>query len=200
MTRCALALLVALALAGCASGGSGRPQAAANKEPVASVSPTPSPAPGTACSVNHRPKVLPRWARSGFSGPKPSVGYVLGDSGNIAAIMFISHHSLSSPPVAGQNNKILWAARVGAAVGRTVANQGRTGGHRADGDTHGRHRSGALDHRSTVARLLVVRSDVGNTPRPPAIGVRLRLMAPRLARVAVAVRPTLDAGDVRSSA
>ena len=117
MTRCALVLLVALALAGCASGGSGSSQAAAHKEPVASVSPTPSPAPGTACSVNHRPKVLPRWARSGFSGPKPSVGYVLGDSGNIAAIMFVSHHSLSSPPVAGQNNKILWAARVGAVEG-----------------------------------------------------------------------------------
>src|SRR4029078_49353 len=101
MTRCALVLLVALALAGCASGGSGSSQAGANKEPVASVSPTPAPAPGTACGRHHRPKVLPRWARSGFSGPKPSVGYVLGDSGNIAAIMVVSHHSLSSPPGAG---------------------------------------------------------------------------------------------------
>lgn len=137
MTRSAAILLVAVALAGCASDGSGASQAAANKEPAASESSTPTPASGTSCSVNHPPKVLPRWARSGFSGPKPSVGYVLGDSGNMAAIMFASHHSLSAPPVAGKNNKILWAARVGAVDGplqikATLLGTGQTVTRRVD--------------------------------------------------------------------
>jgi hypothetical protein len=45
------------------------------------------------------------------------VPYVLGDKGDMAAIVWVSRHPLAAPPVAGKNNKILWMARVGALDG-----------------------------------------------------------------------------------
>ena len=43
--------------------------------------------------------------------------YVLGDGGDIAAIVWVSHHPLVVPPAAGKNNKILWVSRVGSVDG-----------------------------------------------------------------------------------
>ena len=60
------------------------------------------------------PRVLPEWARAGFSPPDQLTDYVLGDRGEIAAVLF---GSLTSPPAAGRNNKILWVARTPAGRG-----------------------------------------------------------------------------------
>lgn len=118
MGRVAPALLLAVALAGCTAGGSGASQRGADDGLTSSTSPTTRLLPsGTGCRATYPDRRLPAWATTGFSGPRPSAPYVLGDAGQIAAIMFISHHPLSAPPVAGQNNKILWAARVGAVEG-----------------------------------------------------------------------------------
>lgn len=43
--------------------------------------------------------------------------YVLGDKGDMAAIVWVSRHPLVAPPEAGKQNKILWVARVGAVDG-----------------------------------------------------------------------------------
>jgi hypothetical protein len=53
--------------------------------------------------------VLPTWARTGFSDPRPRMPHVLGRSGEIAAIVF--GYPLLSPPAKNRANKILWASR-----------------------------------------------------------------------------------------
>jgi hypothetical protein len=42
------------------------------------------------------------------------VSYVLGDEGDIAAIVWAPNDPLVVPPISGRNNKILWVSRVGA--------------------------------------------------------------------------------------
>jgi hypothetical protein len=117
MKRIALSLLVAFALAGCTSNDSGASHSATDRGSTAIRSSATSPAPTAGCRTNYRSQVLPRWARAGFSESKPSVPYVLGDKGDIAAIVWVPHHPLAAPPVASKNNKILWVARSGAADG-----------------------------------------------------------------------------------
>jgi hypothetical protein len=58
-------------------------------------------------SVVHK-GVLPTWARTGFSDPRPRLPHVLGRSGEIAALVF--GYPLRSPP-ATDSNKILWVSR-----------------------------------------------------------------------------------------
>jgi hypothetical protein len=53
--------------------------------------------------------VLPVWARTGFSDPKPRIAHALGRSGRVAAILFAD--PLYAPPRVHRNNKILWVAR-----------------------------------------------------------------------------------------
>ena len=52
--------------------------------------------------------MLPSWARTGFSDPTPSIPYVLGDHGDIVAILFAQ--PLSAPEAADHGNKILWVS------------------------------------------------------------------------------------------
>lgn len=59
-------------------------------------------------SVLHK-GVLPSWARTGFSDPRPRLPHVLGRSGEIAALVF--GYPLRSPPVKDRGNKILWVSR-----------------------------------------------------------------------------------------
>jgi hypothetical protein len=62
-----------------------------------------------ACSASVDHRVLPPWARGGFSDPKPRMPHVLGRSGRIAAILF--GYPLRSPPWPRRANKILWVSR-----------------------------------------------------------------------------------------
>lgn len=72
---------------------------------------------GTGCLVDYQPTPLPEWARAGFTPPDQAVPYVLGDEGDMVAILWDTHHPLEAPPAEGENNKILWVARVGPADG-----------------------------------------------------------------------------------
>ena len=65
-------------------------------------------APGP-CDVRVSRGVLPVWARTGFSDPKPRIAHVIGASGRIAAILF--GYPLRSPPAKDRSNKILWVSR-----------------------------------------------------------------------------------------
>ena len=73
----------------------------------------------SACDARVERGVLPAWARAGFSEAEPIVPHVISRSGEFAAIIF--GDPLSSPPSAGHNNKILWAAgpTSGSATART---------------------------------------------------------------------------------
>jgi hypothetical protein len=62
-----------------------------------------------ACHSAVRHGVLPTWARTGFSDPRPRMPHVLGRSGEIAAIVF--GYPLLSPPAKNRANKILWVSR-----------------------------------------------------------------------------------------
>ncbi len=61
------------------------------------------------CASGVASRVLPPWARAGFSGSQPRMPYELGRSGRIAAIVF--GYPLLSPPGKDRNNKILWVER-----------------------------------------------------------------------------------------
>lgn len=130
MTRIALALGVAVALAGCASGGSQQPRAAA-PESTPSVAANASTPPSGVCRTTYPSTPLPKWARTGFSEAEPSVPHVLGDNGDMIAIVWVARHPLSAPPSPDTSNKILWVARIGAGDGpleirATSEDSGRT--------------------------------------------------------------------------
>ena len=54
--------------------------------------------------------VIPSWARSGFSEPKPRMHYELSRDGGIAALLFA--YPLLAPPPKTHTNKILWVSHV----------------------------------------------------------------------------------------
>jgi hypothetical protein len=67
----------------------------------------------------------------GFSDPEPAMPHVVGDRGDIAAILWAETDPLTAPPTEGRNNKVLWVARVGGGDGpleisATLAGTGRT--------------------------------------------------------------------------
>jgi hypothetical protein len=62
----------------------------------------------SACGAPIQRGVLPEWARTGFSDPRPKMPHVLGRSGRILAILF---GDLVAPPAADRANKVLWVAR-----------------------------------------------------------------------------------------
>jgi hypothetical protein len=76
---------------------------------VALLAAAPAPASVRACHSDVRKGVLPTWARTGFSDPRPKLPHVLGRSGEIAALIF--GYPLRSPPGKTRSNKILWVSR-----------------------------------------------------------------------------------------
>jgi hypothetical protein len=61
------------------------------------------------CAADVPSRVLPEWARAGVSEAEPRIPHVLGDRGDIAAIIF--GYPLHQPPLPDRNNKILWVSR-----------------------------------------------------------------------------------------
>jgi hypothetical protein len=55
---------------------------------------------------------LPAWARAGFSPAGQAMPHVLGEAGNIVAILWASRDALHSPPLQDRSNKILWVSRI----------------------------------------------------------------------------------------
>src|SRR5687767_14724683 len=101
MTRSALTLLVAIAVAGCTSDAPEGSPSAAGRGPDATATPTTSRVPTSGCRTTYPARLLPPWAREGFTAPRPSVPHVLGDDGDMVAILWDSQRPLAAPPVAG---------------------------------------------------------------------------------------------------
>jgi hypothetical protein len=55
---------------------------------------------------------LPVWARAGFSPADQAMPHVLGEAGNIVAILWAKRDALHSPPLQDRTNKILWVSRL----------------------------------------------------------------------------------------
>ena len=53
--------------------------------------------------------VVPVWARTGFSSPKPRLPHEVGRKNEIAALIF--GYPLQAPPTKTRSNKILWVSR-----------------------------------------------------------------------------------------
>lgn len=71
-----------------------------------------------ACASNVTREALPAWGRVGFTGDGSGVPHVLGDHGDIIAVLF------QDPPVAyrdpGKADKILWVSRLPQQPGRPL--------------------------------------------------------------------------------
>ncbi len=100
----ALAPLVVLLVAGCG--------------PASTSQPPPSAAAARPCMAHVDRGVLPEWARAGFGDPQPAMPHVLGDSGEIVAILF--GDPLSSPVASDHANKILWVSHDAAVVASSL--------------------------------------------------------------------------------
>jgi len=125
-------LLAMLALAGCTpSQSASQPPAHTRAGSTAGPVPTAS-SPATAssaCRSDYTPATLPTWARAGFTPPTQPMPYVVGDSGDIVAILWAEHDPLQVPAAAGRNNKILWVSRVGGGdlhIRATLESSGQT--------------------------------------------------------------------------
>ena len=105
-------VLVTLAalLAACTSSG----QSSAHfHSPAAQSSTTQAGAASSnACTAQPPIGPLPAWAQSGFTPPDVAMPHVLGQSGNIVAILWAPRDALHAPPLQDRNNKILWVSRL----------------------------------------------------------------------------------------
>jgi hypothetical protein len=101
-----LILLAIVAAAGCTSGRVPHPAT-----PAAKTSHSVSAA-IKSCPSSITPRSLPTWARAGFQPPTFPMPYVVGDRGDIVAILWADHDPLHAPPLAQPNNKILWVSKM----------------------------------------------------------------------------------------
>lgn len=95
----ALILLAISTAAGCTSSHAPNPARASASAPATTKN----------CPSSITPRTLPAWARAGFQPPTMPMPYVMGDRGDIVAILWADPPH--APPLATVNNKILWVAR-----------------------------------------------------------------------------------------
>ncbi len=128
MRAAVLAPLAMLILAGCTPSQS-ESQPPAHTSAGSSATAVPSATASGACQSDYTPASLPTWARAGFNPPTQPMPYVVGDSGDIVAILWAGHDPLQAPPAADRNNKILWVSRVGGGdlnIRATLESSGQT--------------------------------------------------------------------------
>ena len=67
---------------------------------------------GDGCAGQPPVSPLPVWARAGFSPADMAMPHVMGEAGNIVAILWATRDALHSPPLPARGNKILWVSRI----------------------------------------------------------------------------------------
>ena len=104
MRRCialiVLTIVTAATAAGCSSSHAPNPA----KTSTSALATTKS------CPSSVTPRTLPTWARAGFQPPTMAMPYVMGDRGDIVAILWADPPH--APPLATVNNKILWVSKM----------------------------------------------------------------------------------------
>ena len=112
--------VAALLIAACTSKSQppGRPQPSAARASAAQASAAQA---GTAqagvvtsngCAGEPPVSPLPVWARSGFHPANLAMPHVMGEAGNIVAILWAPRDALHSPSLQDRTNKILWVSRI----------------------------------------------------------------------------------------
>src|SRR5215470_7995436 len=107
--------VAALLVAACTGNShpSARPQPPAARASAAQASTAQAgSAASNGCAGQPPVSPLPVWARSGFSPADQAMPHVMGEAGNIVAILWASHDALHSPPLQDRRNKILWVSRI----------------------------------------------------------------------------------------
>src|SRR6516162_4299416 len=105
----------ALLVAACTSNShsSARPEPSAARPNAARPSTAQAgPAAANGCAGQPPVSPLPVWARSGFSPPDQAMPHVMGDAGDIVAILWADRDALHSPSLQDRSNKILWVSRI----------------------------------------------------------------------------------------
>ncbi len=107
--------VAALLVAACTGNGqpSARPQPSTARAGAAQVS-TSQVGVVTSNGCAGQPPVspLPVWARSGFHPADLAMPHVMGEAGNIVAILWATRNALHSPSLQDRSNKILWVSRI----------------------------------------------------------------------------------------
>lgn len=85
----------------------------------------PSPSAKSSCDSVDKGS-LPSWARDGFTPADQAIPHVVGDSGDIAGVLF--GYPLSSPRTGDRANKILWVSKPQVDVGSTLKIHGTLDG------------------------------------------------------------------------
>jgi hypothetical protein len=126
-------LLAVGVLPGAACTGNGQPSARLGPPARANAGAARTGAPiSNGCAGQPPVSPLPIWARAGFSPADQPMPHVLGEAGNIVAILWASRDALHSPPLRDRNNKILWVSRLPLAglgplvIKATLAGSART--------------------------------------------------------------------------
>jgi hypothetical protein len=107
----AVAALLAAACTGQSTARPRPPPAARANAPQASTAQAGA-ATSNGCAGQPPVSPLPLWARSGFSPADQAMPHVMGQAGNIVAILWASRDALHSPSLPDRNNKILWVSRI----------------------------------------------------------------------------------------
>ena len=110
-----VALAAALLVAACTGNAhsSVRPQLSAARPGAARPGTAQAgPAAWNGCAAQPPVSPLPGWARAGFSPPDQAMPHVMGEEGNIVAILWADHDALHSPSLQDSSNKILWVSRI----------------------------------------------------------------------------------------
>ena len=113
-------------------------------------------------------------ARAGFSPADQAMPHVLGEAGNIVAILWARRDALHSPPLHDRNNKILWVSRLpltGPGPGPLIINATLAGSARTAYQVRAR-RARAVDHRSADVRLLDIPSALARPHRRTQAALR----------------------------
>ena len=107
----AAALLVAACTGNTHSSARSEPSAA--RASAAQPNPTQAGADASnGCAGQPPVSPLPVWARNGFSPPDQAMPHVMGEAGNIVAILWADRDALHSPSLQARSNKILWVSKI----------------------------------------------------------------------------------------
>jgi hypothetical protein len=111
-----LTVLVALlTLSACGANHATKSATAASSPSQAAAPPSQAASGPSACATKIPVHLLPTWARTGFSDPRPHMPFVLGAKGEIGAIVW--GNPLLAPPAKDRSNKILWVSHAPLPLG-----------------------------------------------------------------------------------
>jgi hypothetical protein len=99
-----MAAAAMLMAAACTNGGQ---TPAGSRQPASASAPA-----ANGCAGQPPVSALPAWARAGFTPPDQAVPHVMGQAGDIVAILWAPRDALRSPAPPDRVNKILWVSRV----------------------------------------------------------------------------------------